>query len=255
MGLLLGLFVSGTAAGTLGALLGLGGGIFLVPVLTLVFGLPVRVAVGASLVGVIATSAGVAVASSEESGADVPLGLRLEIATAAGAVLGGLVGAFIPPRALSIVFALVVFGTAAYTLVKARQGDGHDEAMYRRDYVPRRWGLGVTVSSLAGAVSGLLGVGGGFIKVPAMYAVMGVPLGIATATSNFMVGITAAASVFVYLGRGDVRPLVTVPTAMGVFLGALLGSALQARMKVGALRVVLVALMLAIGVQMLWKGF
>jgi hypothetical protein len=253
MDLLLGLFVSGTAAGTLGALLGLGGGIFLVPVLTLGFGLPVRVAVGASLVGVIATSAGVAVASSEESGADVPLGLRLEIATAAGAVLGGLVGAFIPPRALSIVFALVVFGTAAYTLVKARQGDGHDEAMYRRDYVPRRWGLGVTVSSLAGAVSGLLGVG--FIKVPAMYAVMNVPLGIATATSNFMVGITAAASVFVYLGRGDVRPLVTVPTAMGVFLGALLGSALQARMKVGALRVVLVALMLAIGVQMLWKGF
>lgn len=254
MTFLLGLFLAGSAAGTLGALLGLGGGIFLVPVLTLVFGLPVRVAVGASLVGVIATSAGVAVSAHEESGADVPLALRLEIATAAGAVLGGLLGAAVPPRVLSVLFAVVVFATATYTVIKARQRHD-DEAMYRRDYRPRRWGLGVAVASLAGAVSGLLGVGGGFIKVPTMYAVMGVPLGVATATSNFMVGITAAASVFVYLGRGDVRPLVTVPTAVGVFVGALLGTALQARLKVGLLRWALVVLMIGIGVQMLWRGF
>jgi len=252
--LLLGLFLSGTAAGALGALLGLGGGIFLVPVLTLLFGLPVRVAVGTSLVCVIATSAGVAALSTEGTGADVPLALRLEIATAAGAVLGGVVGVLIPARVLSVVFAAVVFGSAGYTLSKAR-GPGEDEAMYRRDYRPQRWTLGYAVASLAGMVSGLLGVGGGFIKVPTMYAIMGVPLGVATATSNFMVGITAAASVFVYLGRGDVRPLVTVATAAGVFLGAALGTLLQARLRVAWLRWGLVVLMLAIGVQMLWKGF
>lgn len=255
MVLLLGLFIAGTAAGTLGALLGLGGGIFLVPVLTLVFGLPARVAIGASLVGVIATSAGVAAAAHAESGADVPLALRLEIATAAGAVLGGLIGAFVPLRALSVLFAFVVFGTATYTIIKARRSERNEEAMYRVDYTPRRWGLGVTVSSMAGAVSGMLGVGGGFIKVPTMYAIMGIPLGVATATSNFMVGITAAASVFVYIGRGEVLPLVTVPTTVGVFLGALLGSAVQTHLKVGALRVALIVLLVAVGVQMLWKGF
>lgn len=252
MTLLLSLFASGAVAGTLGALLGLGGGIFLVPVLTLLFHLPVRVAVGTSLVCVIATSAGVAALSSEEGGADVPLALRLEIATAAGAVIGGVVGAFVPARVLSFVFAAVVFGTAAYTLYKAA---GRAEVMYSRDYTPRNWVPGFSVASLAGVVSGLLGVGGGFIKVPTMYAIMGVPLGVATATSNFMVGITAAASVFVYLGRGDVRPLVTVATAGGVFLGAALGTIVQGRLKVSWLRWGLVLLMLVIGVQMLLKGF
>lgn len=251
--LLLGLFVSGTAAGALGALLGLGGGIFLVPVLTLLFHMPVRIAVGTSLVCVIATSAGVAALSSEEGGADVPLALRLEIATAAGAVLGGIVGGFVPARLLSYVFAAVVFGTAGYTVYKSRGHGG--EAMYRRDYVPRRWSLAYAVASLAGMVSGLLGVGGGFIKVPTMYAIMGVPLGVATATSNFMVGITAAASVFVYIGRGDVRPVVTVATAAGVFLGAALGTLVQSRLRVDWLRLALVVLMVAIGVQMVVKGF
>ncbi len=252
--MLLGLFLAGTTAGALGALLGLGGGIFLVPVLTLLFHLPVRVAVGTSLVSVIATSAGVAAFASKEGGADVPLALRLEVATAAGAVLGGVVGAFVPARILSFVFAAVVFGTAGYTLTKAAN-HGEDEAMYRRDYRPRRWTLGYAVASLAGMVSGLLGVGGGFIKVPTMYAIMGVPLGVATATSNFMVGITAAASVFVYLGRGDVRPLLTAATAGGVFLGAAVGTLLQGRLSVAWLRWGLVLLMVAIGVQMLWKGF
>ncbi len=252
MSFLVALFVSGIAAGTLGALLGLGGGIFLVPLLTVVFDLPVRVAVGTSLICVIATSAGVAALASEESGADVPLALRLEIGTAAGAVIGGVVSAFVPARALSFVFAAAVFGTAVYTLKKA---GAPGEAMFRRDYRPRRWTLGYSVAGLAGMVSGMLGVGGGFIKVPTMYAIMGVPLGIATATSNFMVGITAAASVFVYLGRGDVRPLITVATAGGVFIGASIGTVVQRRLKVAWLRWALVLLMTGIGVQMLWKGF
>jgi len=251
--MLLALFGTGVLAGGVGALLGLGGGIFLVPALTLLFHLPVRIAVGTSLVSVIATSAGVAASASEQGGADVMLALRLEIATAAGAVVGGLVAGFVPANVLAILFAVVVFATAAYTLVKNLRGAG-DEKMYRRDYTPRNWAAGSSAAGLAGMVSGLLGVGGGFIKVPTMYAVMGVPLGIATATSNFMVGITAAASVFVYIGRGDVRPLIVVPTAAGVFLGAVVGSLLQSRVKVGALRWALVVLLLGIGVQMLVRG-
>lgn len=251
--MLLALFGTGALAGGVGALLGLGGGIFLVPALTLLFHLPVRMAVGTSLVSVIATSAGVAASASEESGADVMLALRLEIATAAGAVVGGLVAGFVPANALAILFAVVVFATAAYTLAKNLRRAG-DEKMYRRDYTARNWVAGSSTAGLAGMVSGLLGVGGGFIKVPTMYAVMGVPLGIATATSNFMVGITAAASVFVYIGRGDVRPLIVVPTAAGVFLGAVVGSLLQSRVKVGALRWALVVLLLGIGVQMLVRG-
>ena len=250
---LLALFGTGAFAGVLGAMLGLGGGIFLVPALTLLFGLPVRVAVGTSLVAVIATSTGVAASSTEESGADVTLALRLEVATAAGAVLAGLFAGLVSTSALNIVFAGVVFASAAYTLSKSRGHDG-DETMYRRDYTPRRWTLGYIVASFAGAVSGLLGVGGGFIKVPTMYALMGVPLGIATATSNFMVGITAAASVFVYLGRGDVRPLLVVPTVLGVFLGAVVGNQLQPHVDVAALRWILVVLLVGIGVQMLLRG-
>lgn len=250
---LLALFGAGLLAGSVGALLGLGGGIFLVPVLTLAFHLPVRIAVGTSLVCVIATSAGVAASARETSGADVMLALRLEIATAAGAVLGGLVAGLIQPSALAVLFAAVVFATAAYTLVKILTSTG-DEAMYRRDYTPRRWAVGSSAAGLAGMVSGLLGVGGGFIKVPTMYAVMDVPLGVATATSNFMVGITAAASVFVYIGRGDVLPLIVVPTAGGVFLGAVVGSLMQARIKVGPLRWALIVLLVGIGVQMLLRG-
>jgi len=251
--LLLALFTTGTLAGTVGALLGLGGGIFLVPALTLVFHLPVRLAVGTSLVSVIATSAGVAASAREESGADVTLGLRLEIATAAGAVIGGLVAGLVSADWISILFAAVVFATAAYTLAKSLGGSA-DEAMYASDYTPRRWVAGSGTAGLAGMVSGLLGVGGGFIKVPTMYAVMGVPLGIATATSNFMVGITAAASVFVYIGRGDVHPFIAVPTVAGVFLGAVSGTLLQSRLKVGWLRWGLIVLLVAIGVQMLLRG-
>ena len=256
MTLLLALLATGLSAGLLGALLGLGGGIFLVPLLTLLFHFPVRVAVGTSLVGVIATSAGVAAASGTRRGADVPLALRLEVATTAGAVIGGLLAGWMSPRVLSVLFAVVVFFTAGYTYLKGRQkqAEAGEEVLFGQDYRPRRWGLGLSIASLAGMVSGLLGVGGGFIKVPTMYAGMDVPLGVATATSNFMVGITAAASVFVYLGRGDVRPLIVVPVATGVLVGALLGAVLLPRIRVAWLRLALILLMLAMGVQMLIHG-
>lgn len=250
------LFVTGLLAGTLGALLGLGGGIFLVPALTLLFHLPIRIAVGTSLVGVIATSAGVAAVAPRGRGADVALALRLEVATTAGAIAGGLIAGLVSPQVLSILFAFVVFFTAAYLLYKARHpaDRGVPERLFHPDYHPHHWPVGLGVSSLAGMISGLLGIGGGFIKVPVMYAIMGVPLGVATATSNFMVGITAAASVFVYYGRGDIHPLVVIPTALGVFGGAMLGVYILPRLRVAWLRLALVGLLAFMGVQMLLRG-
>lgn len=252
----LGLLAAGLFAGVLGALLGLGGGIFLVPALTILFHLPIRIAVGTSLVGVIATSAGAAAVAPRGRGADIGLALRLEVATTAGAIAGGWLAGSLSPQVLSILFAVVVFFTAAYLLYKARRRTGQvaPEKLFHQNYLVRQWPAGLSVASLAGMVSGLLGVGGGFIKVPVMYAVMDVPLGIATATSNFMVGITAAASVFVYYGRGDIHPLVVVPTAFGVFLGAMLGVYVLARLRVSWVRMALVGLLLIMGVQMLLQG-
>ncbi|MBI3951551.1 MAG: sulfite exporter TauE/SafE family protein [Acidobacteria bacterium] len=256
MGISIALFITGLLAGILGALLGMGGGIFLVPALTLGFHLPIRVAVGTGLVGVITTSAGVAAMSARGRGADVALALRLEVATIAGAIAGGWLAGRISAQALSLLFAGVVFLAAAYILYKARYQarGGVPERLFSQDFHVRHWPVGLAVSSLAGMISGLLGVGGGFIKVPVMYAVMEVPLGVATATSNFMVGITAAASVFVYYGRGDIHPLVVIPTALGVFVGAMLGVYVLQRLRVVWLRAALVGLLLIIGVQMMLHG-
>jgi hypothetical protein len=252
----LALLATGVVAGILGALLGLGGGIFLVPALTLLFQLPIHVAVGTSLVGVIATSAGVAAIAPQGRGADVSLALRLEVLTAAGAMGGGLLAGVVSAQMLSVLFALVVFATAAYLLYKARRRAARrvPEQLFYSDYHLHHWPAGMAVSSLAGMVSGLLGVGGGFIKVPVMYGIMGAPLGVATATSNFMVGITAAASVFVYYGRGDIHPLVVIPTALGVFTGAMLGVYVLPRLRVAWIRLGLVGLLFIMGIQMLVRG-
>ncbi len=261
MTIVLGLFGAGLLAGILGALMGLGGGIFLVPLLSFFFHLPIRVAVGASLVGVIATSAGVAAIAPRGRGADVSLALRLEVASTAGAIGGGMLAGFFDTRLLNILFASVVFLAAGYTLYKARgkkAGRGGagmvPDRLFRTDYKPVRWPAGLSASALAGMISGLLGVGGGFIKVPVMYAVMDIPLGIATATSNFMVGITAAASVFVYYGRGDIHPALVVPTALGVFVGAMLGAFVLSRLRASWLRTALVGLLFLMGIHMLIEG-
>jgi len=227
-----------------------------VPALTLLFHLPIHAAVGTSLVGVIATSAGVAAIAPRGRSADVALALRLEVATAAGAIAGSLLAGVVSGQMLSILFAVIVFFTAGYLLYKTHQRAQQQvpERLFRADYQLHHWPLGMAASSLAGMVSGLLGVGGGFIKVPVMYAVMGAPLGIATATSNFMVGITAAASVFIYYGRGDVHPLVVIPTALGVFGGAMLGAYILPHLRVSWLRLALIGLLVFMGAQMLMRG-
>jgi len=250
---------TGMIAGMFGAMLGLGGGIFLVPALTLLFGLPMRVAVGASLIGVIATSTAVASVSRPGRSADVNLALRLEIASTFGALLGSLLAGRMSSQMLALLFAALTLATAFYTYLKSRRRGSAEnaeagEALFHTDYRPRHWPAGLGLMGLAGALSGLTGTGGGFIKVPVMYSLMDVPLGVATASSNFMVGITAAASALLYYNRGDIHPLVAAPTALGVFVGALAGVRLAARLRVEALRKMLVILLVLVALQMAWQG-
>jgi len=236
--LFLALFATGITAGVLGALLGLGGGIFLVPALSLLFHLPIRAAVGTSLVGVIATSAAVIAAEPPGRGADISLALRLEVATAAGAISGGWLAGQVSAAALHLLFALVVFLTAGYTVYKgykeahSQKARSEPEPLFAEHYRPRHWPWGLMVAYLAGMVSGL----------------------VATATSNFMVGITGAASFFFYYNRGDIYPLIVIPTCLGVLLGAVLGVRLMMHLRAAWLRLTLVALMLVMGIHMMLRG-
>lgn len=248
------LLASGFTAGLLGAILGLGGGIFLVPMLSLIFHLPIRLAVGTGLMGVIATSAGAAAVEPLGRGADIGLAMRLEVVTAAGAILGSLLAGRLSSQVIHILFAMVVFFTAAFTLSKAHRKGTEPEQLFAPDYQPRQWPLGLSFAFGAGAVSGLLGVGGGFIKVPVMYAVMGIPLGVAAATSNFMVGITAAASFFVYYGRGDIYALIVVPTTLGVLAGAIAGVKILPYLRAAWIRLGLIGILIVMGIQMLLQG-
>jgi uncharacterized membrane protein YfcA len=271
----------GVAVGLFGSLLGLGGGILIVPLLTLGFGLALIKAVGISLICVIVTSGAAAGIYLERRVANLRLGMTLELFTACGAMVGGLVAFLIPERALELLFA----GLLAYVAVTmARRRDPADTtstpsagepgpdpgsrprpvpetrtrtflaSMSGPDYRIQHLGPGVIGSVFAGVVSALLGIGGGLIKVPVMHVVMGVPLRIATATSNLMIGITASASAIIYLLRGGIDPYAAAPTAIGVFIGASIGSRVASRVDLRVLRGLFVAILLYTALQMLLRA-
>ncbi len=242
------LFLSGLGAGAFGGLLGLGGGILIVPILTLGFGLPLHAAVGTSLVCVIATSAGAAAVNVTAGRADVRLGMLLAAGTVVGALTGGVVAGFLPERGLAGLFAALMIYTGismGRQLVRpARQSaaqdgpvdpsapDGPDAPAYRgRHVLP-----GVGLSVVAGNVSGLLGVGGGAVMVPLMHLLMRAPLGVAAATSNFMIGMTAAAGAYAYLFRGDIDPRFAAPMVLGVVAGSSLQARVAGRVPTQVLR-------------------
>jgi len=266
----------GVAAGLFGSLLGLGGGILIVPLLTLGFGLPLITAVGVSLVCVIVTSGAAAGVYLERRVANLRLGMTLELFTAIGALTGGFIAFLVPERFLELLFAALL-GYVGLTIGRRRDADPEPEidtsggASGRADgagnsvaalearlsapgYRVRRLGFGVAGSLVAGVVSALLGIGGGLVKVPVMHVVMGVPLRVATATSNLMIGITASAGAIVYLLRGGIEPYVAAPTAIGVFLGATLGSRTAHRIDLRVLRGLFVVILLYTAVQMLLRG-
>jgi uncharacterized membrane protein YfcA len=247
------MIAGGTAAGVFGSLLGLGGGVLIVPLLTLVFGLELREAVGVSLVSVIMTSSVAAGVYLERHTADLRLGMRLELFTAIGALIGGSIAFLLAERLLALLFAgLLIY--VAVSMLRARTPaapagpPGEPET-----YEVRNMRLGVVGATGAGVLSALLGVGGGIVKVPLMHLGMGVPLRVATATSNLMVGITAAASAVIYVIHGGVDPYVAGPTVIGVFLGASIGSRISHRVDVRVLRFLFVAVLLYTAFEMLMK--
>ena len=280
---------AGSAAGAFGALLGLGGGVLIVPVLTFGFGLPLREAVGVSLVCVIMTSSAAAGVYLERHVANLRLGMSLELFTAIGALIGGSIAFLIDERLIALLFA-VVMAYLAVSMLRAGRGakepvaedgaivedgdapDAPDPAhvavaavapvdtstfldeLSGPGYQVRNLGRGVVGATGAGVISALLGVGGGIVKVPLMHLAMGVPLKVATATSNLMVGITAAASAVIYLLRGQIDPYVAGPTALGVFVGATVASRLAHRVDARWLRMLFVLVLAYTAIQMLIKA-
>ena len=274
-GLLL-LVFGGGVAGAFGALLGLGGGVLIVPLLTLGFGLPLREAVGASLVCVIVTSSAAASVYLQRDVANLRLGMTLEMFTASAALAGGLVAFALPDRVLALMFAALLLYVAA-TMARGRgaelgvkpapddrealapapaeaPGNGLAASLSGPGYRVRNLGRGVLGSLVAGIVSALFGVGGGIVKVPLMNLAMGVPLRVATATSNLMIGVTASAGGLIYLLRGGIDPYVAAPLAVGVFAGASLASRMADRVDLRLLRVLFVAVLVVTATQMALKG-
>jgi hypothetical protein len=256
-------------AGLLGALTGLGGGIVIVPLLTLGFGVDIRYAVGTSLIAVIATSSGAAAAYVKEGFTNIRVGMLLEVATVSGALLGAWLARIISGNAIAILFAVTVLFNALQSLrsrpeerspgsdslaQRLRLGSTYPTATGVVRYEVRRVPLGFGLMVLAGALSALLGIGAGVMKVLAMDRAMGLPFKVSTTTSNFMIGVTAAASAGVYLHRGYINPVLTFPVVLGVLGGAWLGSRLFRLASARALRILFVTVVIALALQMLVKG-
>ena len=258
-------------AGFLGALTGLGGGVVLVPLLTLVFQVDIRYAVGASLVSVIATSSGAAVAYLRDGFSNIRIGMFLEVATTLGALFGAYLAARVSTAAIGVVFGLVLLYSgysSTRTPVDAPEDSQPDPLATRlgmngvypsltgpRSYFVHRVPAGFGLMFGAGALSGLLGIGSGAVKVLAMDRAMGIPFKVSTTTSNFMIGVTAAASAGIYLSRGYIDPGLTMPVMLGVLAGSLLGSRILVKAETQSLRSVFAGVILVLGLQMLYKGF
>jgi uncharacterized membrane protein YfcA len=252
------LVVLGFFAGLLGALTGIGGGILLSPILALHFGIPIRQAIGTSLVAVITTSAASSSVHLQRHTTDIRLGMTLELATAFGAAVTAYLVGYFNRSALEGLFAAFLL-YSSFTILKRGGKVKPEEALATGNggqtvippYEPQRYPLGLSMSLVAGGLSGLLGIGGGPIKVPLMYIFMKVPLMVATATSNFMIGVTAAASAIVYYRRGDILVEIAAPLAVGVFLGSLLGARLAPRIHTRHLAYLLVAIMLYLAASLI----
>ena len=244
------LVVLGFFSGLLGALTGIGGGVLLTPILALHFGIPIREAIGTSLVAVITTSAASSSVHLQRHTTDIRLGMTLELATSFGAAVTAYLVGYFNRNALEGLFAGFLLYSAITILIRRgkikpeESAPGLNGEVVIPPYEPKRYPLGLSASLVAGALSGLLGIGGGPIKVPVMFLFMDVPLMVATATSNFMVGVTAAASAMVYYRRGDILVQYAAPLAVGVFLGSLLGARLAPRIHTKYVMYLLVAIML-----------
>lgn len=256
-------------------MLGLGGGMLLIPILTLGLGVDIRYAVGASIVSVIATSTGAAAAYVRERLTNLRVAMFLELGTTAGALTGAFIAGVLSGRWLFVIFGMVMGGSAIAMLRKMRRGADErgepppdeladslelhgsywdDETGRETPYRVTRPLAGLGLMYIAGTVSGLLGIGSGSLKVPAMDLAMRLPLRVSTATSNFMIGVTGAASAGVYFARGDIDPFIAGPVCAGVALGAFGGTKLLKKTKNRTLRIAFIVVLLWVSIQMLRRG-
>jgi len=267
-------FATSILAGILGALTGLGGGVVIVPVLVLIFKVDIRYAIGASLVSVIATSSGAAAAYVREGLSNVRIGMFLEIATTLGALLGAYLTAKIPTHWIAIIFGFALL-YSAYSSYR-QKGDNPaiatpnplatrlelhgtyphevDGRAVEEPYLAQNVPAGFGIMFGAGTLSGLLGIGSGAVKVLAMDQAMKLPFKVSTTTSNFMIGVTAAASAGIYLARGYIDPGLALPVMLGVLGGSMIGSQLLVKAKVTTLKILFGVVILALGVEMIYSG-
>jgi uncharacterized membrane protein YfcA len=257
-------------AGFLGALTGLGGGVVIVPLLTLGFGVDIRYAVGASLISVIATSSGAAAAYVRDGYSNIRVGMFLEIATTAGALAGAFLAARLSTSTIAVIFGAVLLYSAYLSVHRRRPAAGavrSDPLAARlkmagrlpegggwRSYQVRAVPAGFSLMFVAGALSGLLGIGSGAVKVLAMDRAMGMPFKASTATSNFMIGVTAAASAGVYLNRGYIDPGLAMPVMLGVLLGSMAGAHQLVQARSAHLRQVFAVIILLLAAEMIYNG-
>jgi hypothetical protein len=265
------LSLSSLAAGLLGALTGLGGGVVIVPLLALGFHIDLRYAIGASLMSVIATSSGSAAAYVREGFSNIRIGMFLEIATTIGAVFGAWLATITPTKGIAIVFGSILILSAAISnrrrpaadpnapvdplASKLRLNGSYPVGGQKKHYNVRRVPLGFGMMFGAGTLSGLLGIGSGAVKVLAMDEAMDVPFKVSTTTSNFMIGVTAAASAGVYLSRGYIDPSLVMPVALGVLAGSLLGAKILVHTQTRSLRIVFAVVIAVVGIEMIYSGF
>ena len=259
------------AAGFLGSLTGLGGGVVIVPLLTIGFGIDIRYAIGTSLIAVIATSSGSAAAYVKEGYSNIRIGMFLEIATTTGAIAGALLATLAPTDLIAIIFGLVLLFSAAMSIKKKTEHLSTDRSSQlaarlklNSSYPAKGGGVinyavhrvlgGYAVMTLAGILSGLLGIGSGALKVIAMDNVMRMPFKVSTTTSNFMIGVTAASSAGVYLSRGYIDPVLSMPVVLGVLLGSLFGAKLLMKSSTKWLRWLFAIVITLLAFEMMYNG-
>ncbi len=264
------LFFGAVAAGLLGSLTGLGGGVVIIPLLTLGFGVPMHYAIGASLISVIGTSSGSAVAFVKEGFTNVRIGMFLEIATTTGAIIGALISGILNPNTIGIIFASILIMTVVLNL---RKKPDHQEPLIEgslehklqlfgtfpdkgvvKAYSARNTVSGFFMMVFAGIMSGLLGIGSGALKVLAMDNMMKLPFKVSTTTSNFMIGVTAVASSLIYFQRGEIIPVIVAPVLIGVVLGSFIGSKTLIVSQTKKLKVVFAVVVGILSIYMMYNG-
>ena len=264
------LFLGAISAGLLGSLTGLGGGVIIIPLLTLGFGVPMHYAIGASLISVIGTSSGAAVAFVKEGFTNMRIGMFLEIATTAGAIVGALVSGMLNPNTIGIIFASILLLTVILNL---KGKPDHQEPLIKgsleeklklygtfpdkgvlKSYAARNTVPGFFMMMFAGAMSGLLGIGSGALKVLAMDNMMRLPFKVSTTTSNFMIGVTAVASSLIYFQRGEIIPVIVAPVLVGVVVGSFIGSKTLMVSKTKKLKTFFAIVITILSIYMMYNG-